>query len=117
MVSLEVAVQQAAQEMIDSVINDADFRTEVNQMLAEKYDPYVPYVTGRLATNIVVDENGINYQQPYADKVYSGSLNHNREHHPLATSYWDDVAYASNKEEIDNEVKEILERWIKTKQS
>ena len=40
---------------------------------------------------------------------------HSKEFHPLATSQWDEVAFANHKDELTAKTKEIIEKWIKTK--
>ena len=109
-------LNQALLDVVSEAMNDSSFLTDVNQMLAEKYDPYVPYVTGALAHNITVDEQGITYNQPYAEEVYESNHPHNLEHHPLASSHWDEIAFANHSDEIEFEIQERLEQWIKTKQ-
>ena len=101
--------------LAEKMQNDPQLMTEINQILANKYDPYVPYITGALAGNITVDENGITYNQPYAEEVYESMRPHNLEEHPLASSHWDEVAFANHRDEISQEVKEKLEEWIMTK--
>ena len=42
---------------------------------------------------------------------------HSKEQHPLASSHWDEVAFANHEDEINAEIEERLERWrTKTKQ-
>lgn len=114
--TLEQYLKQETLEELNKITNNPKFKTEVNKLFAEKCDPYVPYITGELSRNIKVDQNGITYQQPYASNVYDSMNVHNKEHHPLASSKWDEVAFANHKEELEEGVKEIIERWTKTKQ-
>ena len=116
MSSLEEEISKEAIELVEEILEDPAFKTDVNKMLAKKFDPYVPYVTGALANNITVDANGITYNQPYAEEVYESNHLHNLEQHPLASSHWDEVAFANHEDEIDAEIEERLDRWrTKTK--
>lgn len=103
-------------KLVNEALEDDEVMTDINQKFAEICDPYVPYITGKLANNITVNSNGITYNQPYAEEVYNSHNLHNKEQHPLATSRWDEVAFANHEEEIGAEVKERIERWIKTNQ-
>ena len=116
MADIEVVMTGAAQEQIDKILDNPMFKTEINGMFAKKCDPYVPYITGALASNITVDSTGITYNQPYAEDVYYSAGMHNTEHHPLASSRWDEVTVNNHREEIAQNIAEILRRWIKTKQ-
>lgn len=88
--------------------NDSEVRTRINQVIADKCDPYVPYQTGQLANNIEVNEDGIRYKQPYAKEQYYGNFEHNKTIHPLATSQWDKVMIQNHKDELNQEIKDIV---------
>ena len=113
--TLEMYLKEETMKYINTMLADPKFRTQVNQEFAEICDPYVPFVTGQLAENIRVDSNGITYEQPYASNVYDSMNVHSKEFHPLATSQWDEVAFANHKDELTAKTKEIIEKWIKTK--
>ena len=86
---------------------------EINKMIAEKCDPYVPYNTGRLAESgkSNVTPKGIHYNVPYAEEQYFGiGINHNLEHHPKATAFWDKVMMQEHSDEVRQEITEILSR-------
>lgn len=109
-------LNQEIQNLIDEAFNDSALMTDINTMLAETYDPYVPYVTGALASNITIDKDGITYNQPYAEEVYESNQIHSKEKHPLASSHWDEVAFANHQDEIEKYIEEKLDKWTKTKQ-
>lgn len=109
-------LEQAILDLVNETLEDDGFKTDVNRMLADVYDPYVPYVTGALAHNITVNADGITYNQPYAEEVYESNHIHNKEQHPLASSHWDEVAFANHEDEIGEEVIKRIDKWTKTKQ-
>lgn len=115
MASLEIVIKQAVKEQVEAIVDSPEFKKETNKIFANACDPYVPYDTGALAKNITVNETGITYNQPYASEVYDSANVHNTNVHPLASSRWDEVAFANHKDEIGEKVKENLNRWIKTK--
>ena len=113
MATIEVVLQDIMNEVVEQLENDPILRTQVNEMLAETFDPYVPYITGRLANNISIDADGITYEQPYAEDVYDSPFGHYLGFHPLATSYWDEVAMANHKDEIEAKATELVEQRLK----
>ena len=116
MSDFEKELSQAMLDLVNETLDDPGFKTDVNKMLSEVYDPYVPYVTGALSQNITIDSEGITYNQPYAEEVYESNHMHNLEHHPLASSHWDEVAFANHIDEIGEEVIQRIDKWTKTKQ-
>lgn len=55
-------------------------------------DPYTPRDTGMLEESARVRPWEIHYIQPYAEKVYWGSMMHFRKKNPYATYEWDKAA-------------------------
>lgn len=111
--------EQALYTQIMSVVNESDTMTEIHQRFAEIIDPWVPYDTGQLSTNLTIDETGVTYNAYdeedgyYAAKNYYGiDIRHKTEHHPLATAYWDRVAMQTERDRLTNEVLEIIIRRI-----
>ena len=92
---------------------DPVVRQEINQAIAEKCDPYVPYQTGALANNTEVTKDGIRYKQPYAAEQYYGNFEHNKSVHPLATSHWDKVMMQNHKDELNEEIRDIVNDRLK----
>lgn len=89
-------------------------RTQVAEVLRDISDPYVPYDTGKLSQNVLVNEHGVTYQQSYARRVFYGDyINFKKQKHPLATARWTDVAIANHGEEFDARVSEIIKEAIK----
>ena len=114
--TLEMYIKQEAKKLVDDITNDPEFKKSVNEEFAKICDPYVPYITGELSKNITITSQGISYNQPYASNVYDSMGVHNKEHHPLASSMWDEVAFANHKDELTAKTKELILQWIKTKQ-
>lgn len=115
-ITFKVKESQFAKKLagrFESVLNDSVVRTEINQAIAEKCDPYVPYQTGALANNTEITENGIRYKQPYASHQYYGEFEHNKSVHPLATSHWDKVMMQNHKDELNAEIKDIINDRLK----
>ena len=101
------SVQDELERLAEQLADDEQFHVQFYKMFAEKCDPYVPYITGALATNITINKDGITYEQPYAQEVYESNNRHNLEYHPLASSYWDEVAFENHKDENEAETVKI----------
>ena len=109
---IQLELQANLEDYAKQLENDAVLQTQVHQMFAEVCDPYVPYITGALAGNKTIDENGITYNQPYAETVYDSVNAHNLEYHPLASSRWDDVAFENHKDVIEARATELAEKRL-----
>lgn len=96
----------SVQEKIDSLIDD-DVLTQINQLFAETIDPWTPFLTGALHSDITVGPDGVTYNVPYAADKYYGIVYH-KEVHPLATDHWDQVAMETEMEAFEEKVKDIL---------
>lgn len=93
---------------------DSDTMLKMHQLLADKCDPYVPYLTGDLSKKVIVSPQSVTYTQPYAQKQYYGlEFNHTLDVHPLATALWDKVMMQNQGDEFLAGVKEILIRRAK----
>jgi len=115
MATLEMILKEETIKYLRQALDNERFKTKVSKMYAEVCDPYVPYISGALSKNIKIDSTGITYNQQYASNVYDSMNVHNKEYHPLASSRWDDVAFANHKDEIAQKTEEILEQWIRTR--
>ncbi len=92
---------------IRDVVENPETLTEINQLLADMSDPYVPYQTGRLANDITVDETGVKYNAPYSTKQYINP-NHNTNIHPLASGQWDKAMLDAEGDTFVAKVADIL---------
>lgn len=94
------------QEKIDSLIDD-DVLTQINQLFAETIDPWTPFLTGALHSDITVGPDGVTYNVPYSADKYYGIV-YCKDFHPLATDHWDKVAMETEMAAFEEKVKEIL---------
>lgn len=53
---------------------DKQLKREINQLLVDYCDPYVPFKTGGLANNVTVTANSVTYNMPYARYQYYGRV-------------------------------------------
>lgn len=53
------------------------------------YGPWVPFDTGALYQVVEFEPGQINHLVSYAQKVYEGDYNYQKDVHPFATRYWD----------------------------
>ena len=115
MVHIDVQVDDVAiQAKLQQLIQDDTVKAEANQALADIVYPYVPYDTGALADTAQVSSEGVTYIVPYASKNYYGDdIRHKTDKHPLATAHWDEVAMQTQKEVLENRVKDALVRKAK----
>ena len=97
----------AIADEIRDIVTDSATLTEINQLLADMCDPYVPYQTGRLATDITVTDKGVTYNAPYAATQYANP-NHNTNIHPLASGQWDKAMLDAEEDTFLAKVAEIL---------
>ena len=105
-------------QILDAV-NDPATMTEVHEKFAEIIDPWVPYDTGELSSNLTIDETGVTYNAYdtvdgyYSEKnYYDTSIRHKTEHHPLATAYWDKVAMQTEYDRFVQIVTEIIAKRL-----
>lgn len=106
-ITAEVEFDNArVEEKITSLIDD-DVMTQIHQLFAETIDPWTPFLTGALHSDITVEPDGVTYNVPYSANKYYGTVYH-KEVHPLATDHWDKVAMETEMEAFEQNVKEIL---------
>ena len=112
-VRFEIQLDDSLAQDIEKVLDDDATRIEINEAVAKWCDPYVPFRTGALATDIVISPDGITYNQPYAEKNYFGvDIPHNLTIHPLATALWDEAMMRDHEDEFMTEVQEIINRRL-----
>ena len=81
-------------------------------------NPFVPMESGMLSqtflTSADTNTGYVEYIQPYAHYQYVGEdLNHSKEMHPLATSYWDKAMWIAKKGQVAKEVDAYRKRLAK----
>lgn len=97
-ISLDVEIRFDAQAVADKT------RADELWLFAAKrwygiYLPYVPYDTGKLASQVEFAPGTVTHSVPYAKEVYysGGGYSAGR---PLAGAFWDRAAFASGAGEI-----------------
>lgn len=97
---------------LETVTNDPGLRTEIHQDFAQTIDPWTPFLTGKLHSDITISDRCVTYNVPYAAKKYYGTV-YCKEFHPLATSYWDVAAMQVEGDAFAARVKEMILRKAK----
>lgn len=103
------------------IVTDKTLRLQLQNILAQMCDPYVPFLEGALAGSGIanITEDGVTYNTPYARYQYylhdmsadlAGVTNRTREYHPLATSYWDRAMVLQKSDELAKRVEEAVKR-------
>lgn len=98
-------------DKLDSLLDDATL-TQIQEAFAKTIDPWTPFRSGALHSDITVDATGVTYNVPYAADKYYGTV-YTKTVHPLATSHWDDVAMQTESDALVQRVKEILQERAK----
>lgn len=89
----------------DEIIRRKGFGKELNTYMAKTFagycDRYVPYLTGRLSRSKRVyarktDMGRVVWIAKYAEAQYKNYPNKGKEFHPLATRFWDKVAWQNH---------------------
>ena len=79
--------------IIDKVKYNEKMGTHAAETWRKLIEPYVPYNTGRLCNDVTIKPYIIQYNAPYAGKVYNDlKMNFRKDKHPLATARWSEVA-------------------------
>lgn len=106
--------ENAIREKLNSVIHKDDLMWHVHETYAYTVKPWVPYDTGYLcgdadASAVEITSHAVVYHADYAAVNYYGTeIHHKREHHPLASAYWDKVAMQTEKDSFTQKVKELI---------
>jgi len=92
-----------------------------------KMFPYIPFVTGMLASTMDIEmqrtpeqsmlaglesiDQNIHFKAPYASNMYYGDgFNFTKDQHPLAQARWAQVAADLHGEELVNDLREFIRR-------
>jgi len=82
----------------------------IQNLFAKTIDPWVPFLEGPLSQTLEITPEYVKYNVPYAHYQYTGYwFNHTRDHHPLATAFWDRVAMQTELDSFVSQVGELLE--------
>jgi hypothetical protein len=110
--------QEAIKAQLNSLL-DEETMLEIHKALAKICEPYVPYKTGALNDSglaqiapdgVIYGGDGIEYAEY---QYYGVNHNFNKEHHPLATAMWGEVALRERGDEFYKMVEEILAKRSK----
>lgn len=73
--SLDITVDlDGVEYALKSLPLDKPLRKQINQLVADYCEPYVPFKTGELSGNVSITENSITYNVPYARYQYYGRV-------------------------------------------
>ena len=87
--------------------NDA-FWTEAATEWWRLISPYTPMRTGALWESVSIRPKEIEYEQPYAARMYNNKFNFRRDKHPRATNKWDAAARPAQEAKLIS----ALQRYI-----
>ena len=99
------------QDKLDNLLDAATMK-QIQTVFAEIIDPWTPFLTGHLHSDVTITEDGVTYNVPYAAEKYYGTV-FCKEFHPLATSHWDKVAMETQMPLMIEKVTEILKARAK----
>lgn len=108
-------------------ITGADATRFLLQQWYIKMFPYIPFVTGTLASTTDIEQTrspdqsmlealdgidqSIHFKAPYASNMYYGdNFNFTKDQHPLAQARWAQVAADLHGEELSRELAEFIKR-------
>lgn len=75
-------------------------------------EPWTPFDTGLLLTEVLIEPKQIYYVMKYAKPVYEGTrMNFQTLHHPLATHHWDKAAEPTQLPKL----KQAMQGYINTR--
>ena len=95
-------VQAKLDEFLDPVT-----MLQIQSIFAEVIDPWTPFLTGQLHSDLTITDEGVTYNSSYAADKYYGEV-FCKDYHPLATSHWDKVAMETQMPLMIEKVTEIL---------
>lgn len=98
----------------NAIISKVKDNPEIGRHAAETWrdlvEPYVPYNTGRLCHDVTIKPYVVQYNAPYAGKVYNDlKMNFRKDKHPLATAKWNEVAMPAVKDYLVKEMQNFID--------
>lgn len=104
-------------KVVDDIVKSDDVGLETAAVCARYMDKYVPYYEGALSTTAdTTVPFEVTYIQEYSGYQWRGiskkgkKLNYTHEDHFLATSHWEEPAYARYRDNIAQEITDYLRR-------
>lgn len=102
---------------VDNIVKSNDVGLLTSAVCAKYMNPYVPYYQNALSTTVdTTVPFEVTYIQEYSRYQWKGvskkgkKLNYNHEQHFLATSHWEEPAFARYKDNIVQEITDYLRR-------
>lgn len=108
----KVQVDMSGIEGTLETLLDSATMEQIQRTFAEIIDPWTPFWTGRLHSDVTITSEGVTYNSPYAADKYYGEV-FCKDYHPLATSHWDKVAMETQMPLLIEKVTEILKARAK----
>ena len=107
--NIKSRLSQTLQDKLDTIV-DRKTMLAIYNRLAQRCDPYVPFLNGPLSQTAQVTADGVRYIQPYARYQYYGDhFNHTTDYHPLASARWDKAMMRDHGDEFIKDVQDILD--------
>jgi hypothetical protein len=102
--------EEALAHRLDQLLDEKTM-LEIQTVLAEMCNEYIPYVTGNLLNSQYITPEYVGYRADYAKEVYNRvDRPFNEEHHPKATHHWEQAMFEEHKDEFMERVRQILIR-------
>lgn len=95
-------------EKLSAKIYNPEMMLYAHTRLYAYCNDYVPYRTGRLAKDVRISEKGVLYLAPYAANCYYGNWNFRKDHHQLATNYWNEYMWHDRQDEYLEEIRQYI---------
>ena len=114
LITVDVKVDiSGIEDHFQELCHDPTLMLALHNTLANKCDPYVPFLEGWLSQTREITPEYVRYLMPYAHYQYYGvNFRHTLERHPLASAMWDQAMLSDKREEFEEEVKqEIVRRY------
>ena len=100
-------IQDKVEALLDPVT-----MLQIQREFCDIIDPWTPFLTGRLHSDVTITDEGVTYNSSYASDKYYGEV-FCKDYHPLATSHWDKVAMETQMPLMIEKVTEILKARAK----
>jgi len=98
-------------EILQAVQLDEEFGRYAAECWRKRVEPYVPYNTGRLCSDVTIKPFSVQYNAPYANEVYNNlKMNFRKDKHPLATAQWNEVASPAVMDYFIQDLQEYIDR-------
>ena len=96
--------------IVQAVKGGDEFGKAVAEAWQKRVEPYIPYNTGRLCHDVTIKPFAVQYNAPYANKVYNDlKMNFRKDKHPLATARWNEAAMPAVFDYFVQDVQNIID--------